>query len=128
MKKLLTIILATLVILTLVAGCAKSGEEIPVYSWEEAIDHIGETAKVTGPIINLWDPEFDGDFKLGMGKVWAQQGWVNIELKVDRDMISPDDYVGKTVSVRGEIYLYDLFGKQAPAIDVTDLSQIEIID
>ena len=119
----------TATVTTTVPAAPSNAAQLPVYSWEEAIDHIGEMAVVTGPIVNTigkydtltWP-------KLGMGKVWAQPGWVNIELKVKAGEISPEDYTGKTVAVSGEIYQYNLPGKPpTAAIDVTDPSQLDVL-
>ena len=155
MKKLLIIALALLTLAALLAGCGKTSAgtpattvtatvtttvtttvpaatsnaaRLPVYSWEEAVDHIGEMAIVVGPVVNYFDPkEVFGDIKLGIGKIYSQPGWMDVEIKLERGTFSSDDYVGKTVAITGEIYLLDLFGKPAAAIDVTDLSQIEVL-
>jgi para-nitrobenzyl esterase len=102
-----------------------SGEpgEVHVYTWEEAKDHIDETATVTGPII---DSIIAGDnVVLGMGKSAMALGAVGIELAVDSSTLPEDLYKGKTISVTGKIYK-NPFGGASVLVD--DLSQIEIIE
>jgi para-nitrobenzyl esterase len=102
-----------------------SGEpgEVHVYTWEEAIDHIDETATVTGPII---DSIVAGDnVVLGMGKSAMALGAVGIELAVDSSTLPEDLYKGKTISATGKIYK-NPFGGASVLVD--DLSQIEIIE
>jgi para-nitrobenzyl esterase len=108
-------------------GPGEAGE-VPVYSWEEAIDHIGETATVTGPIIDSIDLRTSGygdNIVLGMGKSVEDLGKVGIELAVDRAKLPADLYKGKTISATGKIYRNPLGGA---SVLVDDLSQIEIID
>ena len=97
-----------------------------VYTWEEVIDHIGETAIVTGPIIDwvdLRDIGLGDNLVLGMGIGASEPGTVGINLKVDDAILPEELYIGFTVSVTGEIYENPLGGA---LIDVTDLSRIVI--
>jgi hypothetical protein len=98
-----------------------------VYTWEEAIDHIGEIAMVTGPIIDSIDArgsDFGDAIDLGMGKRFGEEGYVGIALTVDRAILPADLYIGKLISVTGKIYQTPLSGS---GIAVTDLSQISEI-
>jgi hypothetical protein len=98
-----------------------------VYTWEEAIDHIGEIAMVTGPIIDSIDArgsDFGDAIDLGMGKRFGEEGYVGIALAVDRAMLPADLYIGKIISVTGNIYITPL---GTAGIAVTDLSQISEI-
>jgi len=93
-----------------------------VYTWQEAVNHIGENATVTGPIINSADMrDFNyGDYiVLGMGKIFGEQGYVGIALKVDRTGLPSDLYIGKTISATSKIYRNIPSGAAA---EITDLS------
>jgi rRNA maturation protein Nop10 len=94
-----------------------------VYTWEEAIEHTGEIATVTGPIIDVYDVGFSRYMVLGMGKKWGEPGYVGIVIKVDRDTLPEDLWVGKTISATGYIYMTPTGGV---AVEITDLSQIVI--
>jgi hypothetical protein len=99
-----------------------------VYTWEEAGNHIGETATVTGPIIDSMDMKTINvaDYiVLGMGQKWMAPGYFAIGLKVDRATLPADLYVGKTISVTGDIMQVPT---GAPGIYITDLSQIQVVD
>jgi hypothetical protein len=90
------------------------------YTWEEAKDHIGETATVTGPIIDTLD--IGTSVLLGMGVSAYDAATVGIELpKADLDKYPEDLYVGKTIAVTGELYQNPYGGAN---VLVTDPAQI----
>jgi para-nitrobenzyl esterase len=102
--------------------------EGPAYTWEEAKNHVGETATVTGPIIDSIDLLTSGggdNIVLGMGKGALELGAVGIELAVDRAQLPADLYKGKIISATGKIYSNPMGGV---SVLVDDLSQIEIIE
>jgi para-nitrobenzyl esterase len=104
------------------------GEEVSAITWEEAKDHVGESVIVTGPIIDSFDLRDVGwgdHIALGMGKPVQDPGTIGINLKVDDAVLPEDLYIGKTISVTGTPFINPLGGV---SIDVTDLSQIEIIE
>jgi hypothetical protein len=95
------------------------------YTWDEAASHIGETATVTGPVIDSIDVPFpDGrtDPVLSVGEPFGPGAFM-VRLMMDRDALPEDLYVGKTISVTGKI-IPNPFG--GAAIWITDLSQIQI--
>jgi para-nitrobenzyl esterase len=99
---------------------------VNVYTWQEAIDHIGETATVTGLIINAALSSDNGDNNiviLGMGKRESDPEAFRVILRVDSDNLPGNFYVSDIISVTGEIYMNSLGGA---SIDVTDLSQIVV--
>jgi hypothetical protein len=96
-----------------------------VYTWEEAADHVGEIATVTGPIIDVRDVGGSIPIVLGMGKKWGELGYVGISLKMDRDLLPEDLWVGKTISVTGYIYRTPT---GAIVVEIKDLSQIVVIE
>ena len=98
--------------------------KVPVYSWQEAVKHIGETATVTGPIIDWTTILISNYIVLGMGKKFGEQGYVGIALRVDKSAIPSDMYVGKTISATGYINR-NAFG--GAAVDVSELSSIKIV-
>jgi hypothetical protein len=118
-------------------------EDVSVYSWEEAIDHIDEgTATVTGPIIGTSSEELAKGLRMG-----GPQGPLLVFSGLEPP---PEDlYLGHTVSVTvSNINAFSVFNDYLPPdIDmtktkkvsddmttifvrlyITDLSQIEIID
>jgi len=111
----------------LAASGSREAKYLPAYTWEEAAEHIGETATVTGPVIDWLDFPFpDGltDPVLGVGKPNGP-GALLVRLMVDRESLPEDLYVGKTISIIGEIGPNGFGGAR---IWVDDLSQIEIIE
>jgi TRAP-type C4-dicarboxylate transport system substrate-binding protein len=98
-----------------------------VFNWEEAYEHIGETWTVTGPIIDSVDLRIYnmGDvIVLGMGKSVSNRAeGIGIHLDVDDSLLPEDLYVGRTISVTGEISLNQFGGA---SMTVTDLSQIQM--
>ncbi len=98
------------------------------YTWEEAVSHLGETATVTGPVIDSVDWKQLGvgnDIALGVGKSITDGSAFGVPLSMDRAKLPADLWKGKTVAVTGVI------GKRAFGtgvnITVTDLSQIVVI-
>ena len=87
-------------------------------TWQEATKHIGETATVTGPIINSVEGPY---IVLGIGKGASEAGSFLVRLEVDRAKIPADRYKDKTISVTGPIGWNAAGGAR---IWVTDLSQI----
>jgi hypothetical protein len=102
------------------------------YSWEEAFNHMGEIATVTGPIIDSFDWKAQaksGDaVTLGMGKSFTDGNSFGIMIVMDLAKLPADYYRGETLSVTGEISAtskYQPVGTGAQML-VTDLSQIVV--
>jgi len=111
----------------LAASGSREAKYVNAYTWEEAAEHIGETATVTGPVIDSVDFPFpDGrtDPVLGVGKPYGPGAFL-VRLMVDQESLPEDLYVGKTISIIGEIGPNGFGGAR---IWVDDLSQIEIIE
>ena len=120
--------------------------EIPVYSWEEAIDHISEAATIIGPIIGTFSDLSTGNLPgLRMG---GPQGPVVIFMP-PLEPPQEDLYVGHTISVTvSYINPWSVYNDYVPdyidmtktkkvgeimttiwvRLYVTDLLQIEIIE
>jgi para-nitrobenzyl esterase len=108
-------------------GSGEAGE-VAACTWEEAKNHVGESVTVTGPIVDTFDLRTIGlgDYiTIGMGKPVMDPGTIGINLKVDDAVLPEDLYTGKMISVTGTPYINPL---GSISIDVTDLSQIEIIE
>ena len=92
------------------------------YNWDEAAKHIGEEATVCGEIVDTLP--YMGMTILGMGAAVMESSAVGIEvddsIKGDLD---EDLYVGKTISVSGEIHENPNGGG---SIKVSDPSQIKV--
>jgi hypothetical protein len=107
-------------------------EEVPVYSWEEASDHIEEVVTVTGPVISadrgLLYPGLNVHFTLVLGV--KDVGGVFVQLPDGLVESLPEDlYVGHTIAVTGSIIELVWEGEHTGTrIWVDDLSQIEMID
>ena len=111
----------------LTASGSREAKYVNTYTWEEAAEHIGETATVTGPVIDWLDYTFpDGrtDPVLGVGQPNGPRAFL-VRLMVDRESLPEDLYTGKTISIIGEIGPNAFGGAR---IWVDDLSQIEIIE
>ena len=94
---------------------------------EEAVEHIGETVIITGPVIDYLDftfPDLRTDPVLGVGNPFGPNAFL-VRLMVDVDSLPEDLYVGITISIIGEIGPNSFGGAR---IWVDDLSQIEIIE
>ena len=132
MKKLLAIILTTLIVMVLAVGCSKNDPEgIHTYSWEEASDHIEEAATVTGPVIsagNLLHAGLPYYFTLVLGV--NDNGGVFVQMLGDlAESLPEDQYVGHTIAVTGRIIELVWQGEHTGTkIWVDDLSKIEIIE
>ena len=76
-------------------------------NWDQAKDHVGETAMVTGPVVGTHSFD-DGGFVLNVGKEYPDKGRFTIFVGANQVQSgqSPDSYQGKTVSATGEIQLY----------------------
>jgi hypothetical protein len=96
----------------------------PKYFWEEAVNHIGETATVTGPIINSIEMSISNYIVLGMGKKFQEQGYVGIAIKFDKSLIPSDMYIGRTISAFGYI---NRNGFGGAAVEVTEPSSIAVV-
>ena len=111
----------------LAASGLREAKYVNAYTWEEAAEHIGETATVTGPVIEWLDYTFpDGrtDPVLGVGQPDGPGAFL-VRLMVDRESLPEDLYAGKTISIIGEIGP-NAFGGARIWVDY--LSQIEIIE
>ena len=106
-------------------------EEVPVYFWEEATDHVREMATVIGPVITAGDvlhPGLTVHFTLVLGAndnrgVFVQIGRPLVE------SLPEDMYIGRTIAVTGNINELSWEGDfTGTRIWVDDLSQIEIIE
>ena len=111
----------------LAASGSRETKYVNSHTWEEAVEHIGETARVTGKVIDWVDYDFpDGrtDPVLGVGEPNGPGAFL-VRLMVDRESLPEDLYAGKTITVIGEIGPNAFGGAR---IWVDDLSQIEIIE
>ena len=132
MKKLLIIILTTLIVMALAFGCSKNDpEEVHAYSWEEASEHIEEVATVTGPVISAGELLHAGlpwYFTLVLGV--NDNGGVFVQMLGDLAEFLPEDqHVGHTIAVTGQIIELIWQGEHTGTkIWIDDLSQIEIIE
>ena len=132
MKKLLIIILTTLIVMALAFGCSKNDpEEVHTYSWEEASEHIEEEATVTGPVISAGELLHAGlpwYFTLVLGV--NDNGGVFVQMLGDlAESLPEDQYVGHTIAVTGQIIELIWQGEHTGTkIWIDDLSQIEIIE
>jgi len=92
-------------------------------SWEEAKDHMGETATVSGPVIEV-TPGWQTAKVLAMGAKTGEG--VNIVINDPAQFPGEleDLYIGKTIAVTGEITKNAWTG--AIQIEVTDPSQIVV--
>lgn len=93
-------------------------------NWEDAWEHEGETATVTGPVVGVEDMgEGIGKYLVYLGDEFA--GHIAMILYDDVDKFpSLDDYVGQTVEVTGEIYMNPF--RQQSETACTEASQIVI--
>jgi hypothetical protein len=105
-------------------------EELPVYSWDEAEYHLGETAIVIGPVIEMERGQIGSciTYTLGVGKPVGHGSFL-VDLGCQES--PPEDiYTGHTISVTGYIVFngYPGSGPSGARIVIDDLSQIEIIE
>jgi hypothetical protein len=106
-------------------------EEVPVYSWEEAIDHISETATVIGPVVSAQEETYPGGVDLVTLMLGTEDtGGVLIQLLVDMESLPEGLYLGHTIAVTGYINEVTVLGGEifGTRIWVDDLSQIEIVE
>ena len=111
----------------LAASGRREAKYVNTYTWEEAVEHIGETVIITGPVIDYLDftfPDLRTDPVLGVGNPFGPNAFL-VRLMVDVDSLPEDLYVGITISIIGEIGPNSFGGAR---IWVDDLSQIEIIE
>ncbi len=111
----------------LAASGLREAKYVNTYTWEEATEHIGETVTITGPVIDWADYAFpDGrtDPVLGVGESNGPGAFL-VRLMIDRESLPEDLYVGKTISIIGEVGPNSYGGAR---IWVDDMSQIEIIE
>jgi hypothetical protein len=75
-------------------------------NWDQAKDHVGETATVTGPVVGTHSFK-DGGFVLNVGKDFPDKDRLTIFVGEDQAAgQTPDSFDGKTVSATGKIELY----------------------
>ena len=95
--------------------------------WDEATDSLGSTALMTGPVVEWVEYSFpDGrtDPVLSLGEPFGLGAFL-VRLMVDRDSLPEELYIGKTISVIGEVGPNSFGGAR---IWVDDLAQIEIVE
>jgi hypothetical protein len=74
-------------------------------NWDQAKDHVGETATVTGPVVGTHD--FGGAAVLNVGKDYPSPGRFTVYISADNRAGFPADLDnGKTISVTGTIKSY----------------------
>ena len=76
-------------------------------TWDQAKDHVGETAAVTGPVIGAHVFEGAHNVVLNIGKEYPDPTRFTVFIPGDDQAGLPDDnYAGKTVTATGKIVLY----------------------
>jgi hypothetical protein len=98
------------------------GEEVLSISWDEAGDHVGETVKMCGTVDSTM-VAFAPEVTLFLGGPAGVGS--NVQIKDPTQFEDTDAFIGKEICVTGEIYL-NVYG--TPTIDVTDPSQIEVVE
>jgi hypothetical protein len=74
-------------------------------TWDQAKDHIGETAIVTGPVVGIHD--FGGAAVLNVGKDFPDPSRFTVYITKDKRAGMPDDLdTGKTISVTGKLKMF----------------------
>jgi hypothetical protein len=90
-----------------------------VITWDQAKDHIGQSATVTGPIVGTHD--VSGAVILNIGKDYPSPDRFTVFVQL-KDAATPDNLAADaTVSVTGTIKLY----KKVPEIEC-DLAQVTV--
>ena len=75
-------------------------------TWDQAAQHVGETATVTGPVIGVHAVS-GGHVLLNVGKDYPDPSRLTIFLTPGDNAPDPEEtYVGKTVSVTGKVETY----------------------
>jgi hypothetical protein len=75
-------------------------------NWDQAKDHVGETATVTGPVVGTHSFS-DGGFVLNVGKAFPDKDRFTVFVGGDQTAgQTPDSFDGKTVSATGKIQIY----------------------
>jgi hypothetical protein len=89
-----------------VASPATAPTTAPIsLTWDQAKDHIGETAIVTGPVIGTHD--FGGAAVLNVGKDFPDPARFTVFIAKDKRAGMPDDLdTGKTISVTGTLKMF----------------------
>jgi hypothetical protein len=107
---------------TTMAAAATAPTTSPVViDWDQAKDHIGQKAIVTGPVIGMHD--FGDAAVLNIGKNFPDPSRFTVYLSADQRKALPADLdVGKTISVTGKLKLFH----KVPEIE-GDAKQITII-
>ena len=73
-----------------------------VISWDEAKNHIGQTAIVTGPVVGTHD--FGDAAVLNVGKDYPSASRFTVYIPADKRKGMPDDQdQGKTITITGKI-------------------------
>src|SRR5579872_6474705 len=76
-------------------------------NWDEAKNHVGETAIVTGPVMGTHALDEQHALLLNIGKDYPDKSRLTIFVTGDNDTTPADaTYAGKIVTVTGEIKLY----------------------
>jgi hypothetical protein len=76
-----------------------------IITWDQAKDHVGQLAIVTGPVVGTHDL---GDAAvLNVGKDFPDRGRFTVYISAEKRKGVPDDlYEGKTITVDGTIKLF----------------------
>jgi len=107
------------------AASAATASNIPgdIVFWNEAINNVGQTVTLFGPIIDMTTSS--GSTILGMGLGVMSQGSVNIEIAdADFSKFPADLYIGKVVQIKGKI---ETDGANVIKVSLTDPSQVTVV-
>jgi hypothetical protein len=94
---------------------ATTGPAVTI-TWDQAATHVGETVTVTGPVMGTHSITGGKALVLNVGKDYPDAARLTIMIKTDdKNPVSPDTYMGKTVTVTGKVELY----RKIPEIKTT---------
>jgi hypothetical protein len=77
-----------------------------IITWDQAKDHVGQAAVVTGPVVGTHDLG-GGAAVLNVGKDYPDRGRFTVYIPAEKRKGVPDNlYEGKTITVDGKIKLF----------------------